>query len=140
MAYFMMFHLYYPSSSRYIGAKYLFYLRRVPRCIGIQKFNVSEHTRTVINIYTVSCIDTSYTNICPLVTILWQNTQEQQNVTHSLPYLIEIFIATYVRTSHLYILVYSIYSAVQQWRRRRSHLGPVQSVRSLGSCSHTETN
>ena len=35
MAYFIMFHLYYPSSSRYIGAKYLFYLRRVPRCIGI---------------------------------------------------------------------------------------------------------
>ena len=49
-------------------------------------------------------IDTSNTNICPLVTILQQNTQEQQNITHSLPYLIEIFIATYGRTAHLYIL------------------------------------
>ena len=49
-------------------------------------------------------IDTSNTNIRPLVTILWQNTQEQQNITHSLPYLIEIFIATYGRTAHLYIL------------------------------------
>ena len=49
-------------------------------------------------------IDTSNTNIRPLVTILWQNTQEQQNVTHLLPYLIEMFIATYGRTAHLYIL------------------------------------
>ena len=48
-------------------------------------------------------IDTSNTNICPLVTILWQNTQEQQNVTHSIPYLIEIFITMYGRTAHLYI-------------------------------------
>ena len=39
-------------------------------------------------------IDTSNTNIRPLVTILWQNIYEQQNVTHSLPYLIEILIAT----------------------------------------------
>ena len=49
-------------------------------------------------------IDTSNTNICLLVTILWQNTQEQQNISHSLPYLIEIFIAMYGCTAHLYIL------------------------------------
>ena len=51
-----------------------------------------------------SFIDTSNSNIHPLVIILWQNTEEQQNVTHSLPYLIEIFIAMYGRTAHLYIL------------------------------------
>ena len=39
-------------------------------------------------------IDISNTNIRPLVTILWQNTKEQQNFTHSLTYLIEICIAT----------------------------------------------
>ena len=49
-------------------------------------------------------LDTSNTNILSLVTILWQNTKEQQNVTNSLPYLIEIFIATYGRTAHLCIL------------------------------------
>ena len=48
-------------------------------------------------------IDISNTNIRPLVTISWQNTEEQQNVTHSLPYPIEIFIATYGHTAHLYI-------------------------------------
>ena len=31
----------------------------------------------------------------------------ESNVTHSLPYLIEIFIATYGRTAHLYILEYN---------------------------------
>ena len=35
---------------------------------------------------------------------LLQNSSEQQNVTHSLPYLIEIFIATYGRTANLYIV------------------------------------
>ena len=49
-------------------------------------------------------IDISNTNICLLGTILWQNTLEKQNVTHSLPYLIEIFIATDGRTAYLYIL------------------------------------
>ncbi len=49
-------------------------------------------------------IDTSNTNIRPSVTILWQYIWEQQNVTHSLPYLIEIFIAPYGRIAHLYIV------------------------------------
>ena len=39
-------------------------------------------------------IDTSNTNIRPLLTVLWQNTQELQNATHSLPYLLEIFVTT----------------------------------------------
>ena len=58
MAYLMMYHLYITHPLHHILElnTYLFYLTRVPRCIGISKFNFSEHSRTVINIITVLII------------------------------------------------------------------------------------
>merc|ERR1712240_876422 len=86
--------------------------------------------------------DTSNSNIRPLVTILWQIIWEQQDITHSLPYLIEIFIATYGRTTHLYILECStVQCSLSRPALLATHFhSHVWSGRSLGSFSYTGPN
>ena len=46
------------------------------------------------------------------------------NVTHSLPYLIEIFIATYGHTAHLYILECSTVQVPRELLLHRDQLMP----------------
>ena len=117
--------------QKYILLDYIY----VPnRKIG---FILSFHMLVLKNTPLYSSIDTPNTNICPLVTILQQNIYKKQNVIHSLPTKYK-YLSQHTDIQHTYIYQSVVqYSIVQQWRR--SHPVSVQSGRSLGSCSYTET-